>query len=163
VHIKIQHFRAWLELGGKQLARRKNKPTNFYLLVSVMLVLGGLAVATLVHQPSVAEAGLRQISDRSRICMLQDTVQARSGLAYVYHGKKYYLCCSGCLAAFKKDAARHSHATDRVDEKSVDKADAPAYAYQGHAYFFRSIANMTKFAGDPEKFVANASSQASTR
>jgi YHS domain-containing protein len=147
------------------LARRKNNPTLFNVLVSiVMLVLGALAVATLVHHPSDAEAAQGQISDRSRICTLQDTVQTRSGLTYAYYGKKYYLCCGGCLAAFQRDAATHSHATDPIDDgKSVDKADAPAYAYQRHAYFFSSLANMTRFAGDPEKFVASAASQAATR
>ena len=47
-----------------------------------MLALGGLAVAALIHYPSDAEAGQGQINDRSRICMLQDTIQPRSGLVY---------------------------------------------------------------------------------
>ena len=91
--------------------------------------------------------------------MLQDTIQPRSGLTYVYRGKTYYLCCGGCLAAFQQNAAIHSHATDPVEGRSVDKADAPAYAYRGRVYFFSSVANLTKFASDPERFVASASSQ----
>jgi YHS domain-containing protein len=142
------------------LARKKNKPTNFYLLILVMvIVLGSLAMVALVHHPSDAEAGQGQINDRSRICMLQDTIQPRPGLTYVYQGKKYYLCCGGCLAAFQRDAPIHSRAIDPVDGKFVDKADAPAYAHQGRAYFFSSAANMTKFASDPERFVASTSSQ----
>ena len=89
--------------------------------------------------------------------MLQDTVQPRSGLPYVYNGKKYYLCCSGCLEGFRQDPQTHSHAVDPVDGKSVDKADAPAYDYKGRAYFFSSVANMTKFASDPGESMANAS------
>jgi YHS domain-containing protein len=84
--------------------------------------------------------------------MLQDTLQARAGLTYVYNGKKYYLCCGGCLAGFQGDAAIHSHATDPIDGKSVDKADAPAYGYKGHAYYFSSASNLAQFAKDPEKF-----------
>ena len=146
------------------MARKKSKPTKFHVLVSVVtIVLGGLAVATLIHHPSDAEAGQGQINDRSRICMLQDTVQARSGLPYVYRGKKYYLCCGGCLAAFQQDAAIHSQATDPVNGNVVDKADASAYAYQGRAYFFSSVANMSAFASNPEKFVARAPSQATER
>ena len=146
------------------MARRKNNPTLFNVLVSiVMLVLGALAVATLVHHPSDAEAAQGRISDRSRIGMLPDKVQAWSGLTYGYYGKKYYLCCGGCLAAFQRGAATHSHTTAPIDGKSVDQADAPAYAYQRHDYFLSSLANMTRFAGDPEKFVASAASQAATR
>ena len=95
--------------------------------------------------------------------MLQDTLQARSGLTYVYNGKKYYLCCAGCLAAFQREKAIHSRATDPVNGKSMDKADAPAYAYQGHAYFFSSAANMTEFASDAQKFAAITSPQTAGR
>ena len=138
------------------MKRKKNDAKSFYVFVSlVALVLVGLMVAMSVQQRSDSDAG--PVNDRSKICMLQDTI--RSGLKYIYKGKKYYLCCGGCLAGFQSDAATHSHATDPIDGKSVDKADAPAYAYRAHAYFFSSTANMTKFASDPEKFVANASSQ----
>jgi YHS domain-containing protein len=89
--------------------------------------------------------------------MLQDTVQPRSGLTYVYNGKKYYLCCAGCLEGFRQDPETHSHALDPVDGKSVDKAYAPANEYKGRAYFFSSAANMTNFASDPAKSMAKAS------
>jgi len=142
------------------LVRKKRKSTTPYIFFSLIgVVIGGLVLAALTNHPSGADAAQGQISDRSRICMLQDTVQAKSGITYVYSGKKYFLCCGGCLAGFQQDPAIHSHATDPVDGKSVDKADAPAYAYQGRAYFFSSAANMTKFANDPGKFVTNASSQ----
>lgn len=136
-----------------KLARKKNKTVNLYVLGLLALVLGGLAIAAALHQPSDAEAGQGRISDRSKICMLQDTVQSRSGLTYVYQGKKYYLCCSGCLAAFQRDAATLSHARDPVDGSDVDKANAPAYAYQGHAYYFASAWNLATFAKEPGKFV----------
>ena len=85
--------------------------------------------------------------------MLQDTVQGRSGLPCVYKGKTYYLCCSGCLAAFQQRAAIYSRAIDPDDGSGVDKADAPAYAYQGHAYFFASASNLAAFAREPKKFI----------
>jgi YHS domain-containing protein len=127
------------------------------------VLLGGLALAASIHQPGNADAGQGPISDRSRICMLQDTVQGRSGLPCVYNGKKYYLCCAGCSAVFRSDAAIHSRAIDPVDGKSVDKADASAYAYRGHAYFFSSAGNMDKFARDPQEFVKNTSSETAER
>ena len=121
------------------------------------------AIAIVSFRPGPADSAEGQITDRSKICMLQDTVQAKSGLTYVYNGKKYYLCCGGCLAGFQRDPATRSHATDPVDGRSVDKADAPAYAYQGRAYFFSSDANMKKFAGDPQNFLARSLSQAAQR
>ena len=90
--------------------------------------------------------------------MLQDTVQGRSGLPYVYKGKRYYLCCGGCLAAFQQNAAIYSRAIDPVNGRSVDKADAPAYAYQRHAYYFASASNLAEFAREPKKFIRNRAS-----
>ena len=110
----------------------------------------------LANQPTPADASQGPINDRSKVCMLQDTVQGRSGLPYVYRGKTYYLCCSGCLAAFQQSAAIYSHAIDPVDRSSVDKADAPAYAYQGHAYYFASASNLDTFAREPKKFIRNS-------
>jgi YHS domain-containing protein len=163
-HIKGSQIGVLMSDGDKQImARKKKKPTDLYVILIGVIVLGGLALAAFIHQPSDAEAGQGRISDRSRICMLQDTIQPRSGLEYVYHGKKYYLCCAGCLAAFQQNAAIHSHAMDPVNGESVDKADAPSYAYHGRAYFFSSVANMSKFAGDPERFAAGASSQAAEK
>lgn len=144
--------------------RRKSSPTSFYLFAALCaLVLTGLGAATVVHRPANAEAGQGPIADRSRICMLQDTVQNRPGLPHVYNDKKYYLCCGGCLAAFQQNAPTYSHAIDPVDGASVDKADALAYAYRGRAYFFASAEDMEKFADEPEKFLANASAQANGR
>src|SRR6267154_1447268 len=119
-----------IRTGENKLVRKKKSSTGFYFLVSLaLLVLSGSIGAMLLYRSSDAEAGQGQINDRSRICMLQDTLQARSGLTYVYNGKKYYLCCGGCLAGFRRDAAIYSHAADPIDGKSVDKADAPAYGY----------------------------------
>jgi YHS domain-containing protein len=147
-----------------KLVRKKKSSTGFYFLVSLaVVVLSGSVGATLLYRSSDAEAGQGQINDRSRICMLQDTLQTRSGLTYVYNSKKYYLYCGGCLAGFRRDAAIYSHAADPIDGKSVDKADAPAYGYKGHAYFFSSTANMSAFADDPEKFVASAPSDSAQK
>jgi YHS domain-containing protein len=46
--------------------------------------------------------------------MSQDTIQPRSGVTYVFNGKKYYLCCAGCLEAFRQAPQAHSHAVDPV-------------------------------------------------
>lgn len=99
-----------------------------------------------------------KLDDHKRVCMIQDTVQTKDGLEYSYNGKNYYLCCRGCLAGFQKNPAKYSHATDPVNGKSVDKAEAPIYAHKGHAYFFSSRDTLATFAKDPEKYVRHAKS-----
>jgi YHS domain-containing protein len=122
------------------------------------LLFGGFVV--LVTRPASPTAtagqdGMRLV-DRTRVCMLQDTLQAQAGLAYEHQGKTYYLCCGGCLAAFKAGAEQYSTATDLVTGAKVDKATAPIYAYRGHAYFFASEVSLATFAQDPQSYV-NAS------
>ena len=106
------------------------------------VVIGGAAlllvgVALLVSRPASTEdtAGRygEQLMDRTQVCMLQDTIQKQSGLEYEYQGKKYYLCCGGCLAAFKAKAAQYSTAADPVTGAKVDKALAISFA------FFRGV------------------------
>ena len=106
----------------------------------------------------VARAGgyTGQVNNRKQVCMLQDGVKAQEGLETEYHGKKYYLCCGGCLAGFKTDPARYSHASDPVNGKLVDKADAPIYAYQGRAFFFSSTKTQAEFAAHPQKYLREA-------
>jgi len=98
----------------------------------------------------------QRLADRTRVCMLQDTIQAQAGLEYAHQGKKYYLCCGGCLAAFKGNAAQYSTATDPVTGAKVDKATAPIYAYRGRAYFFASEESLDTFAQDPQRYVKAA-------
>lgn len=97
-----------------------------------------------------------RLEDRTRVCMLQDTIQAQDGLEYEHQGKKYYLCCGGCLAAFKAKVEQYSTAVDPVTQVKVDKASAPIYAYQGHAYFFASEESLATFAQDPRRYVTAA-------
>src|SRR5712692_8921572 len=94
-----------------------------------------------------------RLMDRTRVCMLQDTVQARAGLEYEYQGKKYYLCCGGCLAAFKAGAEQYSTAVDPVTGTKMDKAIAPIYAYRGHAYFFASEESLATFAQERQRYL----------
>lgn len=94
-----------------------------------------------------------QVENRKLVCMLQDSMQSHEGIEHEYQGKKYYLCCEGCVKGFDKDPTRYSHATDPVNGKSVDKSDARIYAYNGHAYFFSSAETLAAFAQAPEKYL----------
>ena len=137
------------QVKGKRVMKRA-----VAIRVATLLLTG---VAFFLTRPAstedaISRSGMR-LADRTRVCMLQDTVQTQAGLEYEYQGKKYYLCCSGCLAAFKAGAEQYSTAVDPVTGVRVDKATAPIYAYQGRAYFFASEESLSQFAQDPQRYV----------
>jgi Cu+-exporting ATPase len=116
-------------------------------------------VLTLVLLAAVAggaraeEALTGPIHDRSRICMMQDTLQPKPGLAHEYQGKTYWLCCQMCVQSFSADPERFAHAKDPVDGATVDKATAPAYAVDGRAFYFRSEDNLRAFSKNPARYL----------
>jgi YHS domain-containing protein len=93
------------------------------------------------------------VEDRSRICMMQDSMQPKPGLAHEYGGKTYWLCCQMCVQSFTADPERFAHAKDPVNGATVDKATAPAYAVNGKAFFFSSDANLKTFAKNPARYL----------
>jgi YHS domain-containing protein len=119
-----------------------------------------LAVATLLvlvpafagagDPPAAAKAGFTgRVEDRSRICMMQDSLQPKPGLKHEYAGRTYWLCCEMCVQSFEGDPDRFAHARDPVNGQVVDKATAPAYAVNGKAYFFSSEQTLETFAANP--------------
>jgi YHS domain-containing protein len=94
------------------------------------------------------------VEDRSRICMMQDSLQPKPGLAHEYGGKTYWLCCPMCVQAFTADPERYARATDPVNGAMVDKATAPVYAVNGKAFFFSSDETRRRFAKEPARFLA---------
>lgn len=131
--------------------------------------LGRILAVCLFTAAALARAGADEgdpgkftgkVESRKHVCMLQDSMQSRDGLEHEHQGKKYYLCCEGCVKGFDKDPQRYSRASDPVNGNSVDKADAPIYAYKGRAYFFSSEKNLAAFAADPEKYLGKTASSA---
>jgi YHS domain-containing protein len=94
-----------------------------------------------------------RVADRSRICMMQDSLQPKPGLAHEYGGRTYWLCCEMCVQAFTGDPDRYAHAKDPVNGELVDKATAPAYAVNGKAFFFSSEKTLESFAKDPARYL----------
>jgi YHS domain-containing protein len=93
------------------------------------------------------------IEDRSRICMMQDSMQPKPGLAHEYGGKTYWLCCQMCVQSFTAEPERFAHAKDPVNGATVDKATAPAYAVNGKAFFFSSKENLQTFSKNPARYL----------
>ena len=115
----------------------------------VALLLGTMTV--IAHAGDAPLTG--NVTDRSRICMMQDGVQPKPGLAHEYKGKTYWLCCPMCVQAFDGNPERFAHAKDPVDGATVDKATAPVYAVNGKAFYFSSEKTRETFAKNPARFL----------
>jgi YHS domain-containing protein len=129
-------------------------------MIRMKIVLSALLLATLLGAARAGDAptagagpftGL--VEDRSRICMMQDSMQPKPGLAHEYGGKTYWLCCQMCVGAFTADPEKYAHAKDPVNGATVDKATAPAYAVNGKAFFFSSEETLRTFAENPARFL----------
>jgi P-type Cu+ transporter len=97
-----------------------------------------------------------RVTDRSRVCMMQDSLQPKPGLAQEYQGKTYFLCCPMCAQSFNAAPERFARAKDPVTGETVDKATAPAYAVNGKAYFFGSEQSLERFAKEPARYLGGS-------
>ncbi len=120
-------------------------------LIATFLVTAALGVAFAGDEPAGPFTG--RVEDRSRICMMQDSLQPKPGLAHEYEGKTYWLCCQMCEQSFSADPDRFAHAKDPVNGAVVDKATAPTYAVNGKAFYFSSEQTLETFAKDPARFL----------
>jgi YHS domain-containing protein len=106
--------------------------------------------------PAGAPPGTGRIEDRTRICMMQDSLQPKPGLAHEYGGKTYWLCCQMCVQAFEGDPEKYAFAKDPVNGSKVDKATAPVYAVGGRAFYFSSEDTLKAFAKNPGRYLAGS-------
>jgi YHS domain-containing protein len=95
------------------------------------------------------------VSDAAQVCMVKRGVQASTPHTEQYGGKTYHFCCSGCLTRFRANPEIERFATDPVNGKKIDKADALIYSYQGRAYFLSSPRSLKKFAKKPVRYAQN--------
>jgi YHS domain-containing protein len=139
---------------GWTLPRRSRRICAMRLTLTAVLLATLLGPARAGDAPD-AHAGpfTGRIRDRSRVCMMQDSLQPKPGLAHQYRGKTYWLCCQMCVQAFNADPERYAHARDPVSGAVVDKATAPAYAVGGKAFFFNSEKTLKSFAEDPARYL----------
>jgi len=120
-------------------------------LIGALLLLATLGVAVAGDAPGGTFTG--RVQDRSRICMMQDSLQPKPGLAHEYQGRTYWLCCQMCEQSFSADPERYAHAKDPVNGAVVDKATAPAYAVDDRAFYFSSEKTLETFAKNPTRFL----------
>ena len=106
--------------------------------------------------PAAAPADTGRIEDKTRICMMQDSLQPKPGLAHEYQGQTYWLCCQMCVQSFQGDPEKYAFAKDPVNGSRVDKATAPAYAVGGRAFFFSSEDTLKTFAKNPARYLGGS-------
>ena len=102
---------------------------------------------------SIALGANGNVDKREYVCMMQDMVLTKPGIAIQYEGKTYYGCCDMCKEKIKSEPQKYTRATDLVSGKPVDKATAFIYGLGGDAYYFASEANRKAFAENPQKFL----------
>src|SRR5438034_3673532 len=89
------------------------------------------------------------VDKREYVCMMQDMVLTKPGIAIQYQGKTYYGCCAMCKEKIKNEPKKYTRAIDPVSGKQVDKAEAFVYGVEGNAYYFSSKENRKTFAENP--------------
>ena len=110
---------------------RKRVVTTF-----AVMAIGGALGTALVSRQSGELVGL--VSDRSKVCMVNDKVLAQAQLPVVVSGKTYYGCCAGCVGRLNTDRKARV-ASDPVTGRDVDKSEAVILeGERGEALYFES-------------------------
>ena len=81
---------------------------------------------------SLALGASGYIDKREYVCMMQDMVLTKPGIAIEYQGKTYYGCCDMCKEKIKNAPQKYTRARP-VSGKPVDKATAFIYWLDGDA------------------------------
>ncbi len=96
----------------------------------ILLALG--AVRAGAAPPEVA------VPERTRVCMMQDTVMSVPAIPLARDGKTYYGCCAMCKAKIAAEPVRYTQARDPVSGAVVDKATAALLSVDGRVLYFES-------------------------
>ena len=117
------------------------KRKSVFAVLALVLCLGTLLAAS------------GNVDKKGMVCMINDEVLNKPGVAVEHNGKTYYGCCEMCLEKIKKDPSKYVTANDPVSGQKVDKADAFIYGLDGKAYYFANEANRKSFAENPERYL----------
>lgn len=85
------------------------------------------------------------VPERTRVCMMQDTMMAVPAIPLASGGKTYYGCCEMCKAKIAAEPARYTLARDPVSGAVVDKATAALLSVDGRVLYFESEATRGRF------------------
>lgn len=118
--------------------------------MSLSRLIAALAAVTLAAASATgaARAATPDVSvpERSRVCMMQDSVMTTPAIPLSHGGKTYYGCCEMCKAKIAAEPTRYTVARDPVSGAAVDKATAELLSVDGRVLYFQSAANRDTFA-----------------
>lgn len=123
------------------------------VLLVLMLAAAAWGIAAQVRQPAkptltpVSEvAGLQQVEDLKKVCMVTNRVFEKDQIPVPVEGRTYYGCCEGCKQTLANDPAART-AVDPLSGKTVDKATAVVGARpDGSVLYFENEANLQEYA-----------------
>ena len=113
-----------------KLRRRRVWAGRTVLGAVILLALG--AIRVWAAPPAVA------VPERTRVCMMQDTVMSVPAIPLARDGKTYYGCCEMCKAKIAAEPTRYTLARDPVSGAVVDKATAALLSVDGRVLYFES-------------------------
>ena len=105
-------------------------------------------IALLAGPPGSLAAPDTAVPERSRVCMMQDTVLGTPGLPIEHNGRTYFGCCPMCKAKIATEPDRFTTAIDPVSGRKVDKATAELLSVGTAVLYFESAANRARFLAD---------------
>ena len=118
---------------------------------NILTLIFTTVVTCIVVNINLAQA--QNIDDRTRVCMMQDSLQVKPGTPIEIDGKTYYGCCSMCAGKMKANPAKYTKAKDPVSSALVDKSGAFVFAHNGSIYYFESEDTRKKFAEHPSEYL----------
>lgn len=113
----------------------------------VRVILGLAVTLTVGAGRASAAAPAVSVPERTRVCMMQDTVMAVPAIPLASGGKTYYGCCEMCKAKIAAEPQRYTTARDPVSGAVVDKATAALLSVDGRVLYFESEGTRASYAG----------------
>ncbi len=124
--------------------------------MSIKKLFGVFVVALIVFAHASSASADGEVTDKSLVCMMQDTVLKKPGVPLTFAGKNYYGCCPMCKEKMVADPEKYLFAADPVSKKRIDKADAYVYELEGSALYFESRSTLATFAANPRQYLSLA-------
>lgn len=121
--------------------KRSSRPRIAKSLFVLFIPLTWVVLAASAH---AADLTIEE-PQRSRVCMMQDTIMAVPAIPLVRDGKTYYGCCEMCKAKIAAEPARYTLARDPLSGKVVDKAVASLLSVNGRVLYFESDVTRARF------------------
>ncbi len=119
--------------------RRRKAVVTWVVALGLVLAIAGGGDAAWAASPVVF------VPERTRVCMMQDTVMTVPAIPLARGGKTYFGCCEMCKAKIAAEPERYTKARDLMTGAVVDKATAELLGVDGRVLYFESAATRERF------------------